>query len=207
MKKLLNWLNKNRLNILGASVAGLAAVFLFSTALAARSADSPWQNHIIRLHILAADDTAHEQELKLTLRDGIWEFIGGLLSDSGNISEAADIIAQNLPLIEDEARRILQNEGANHAATARLVENLPFPPMAYGAIFLPQGNYRALQIIIGEGYGENWWCIIFPPICFIDITRGGSSGLEDDLENGVRNSRITLRPRLRIAEIWQRANN
>ncbi|MDR2168450.1 MAG: stage II sporulation protein R [Clostridiales bacterium] len=196
MIKILDLLNRHKIDILGATLAGLAGLFLLSTALSVRGQDMDWREHVIRLHILAADDTQNEQMLKLALRDGVWGYISGLLEDAGNMSEAADIIAENLAQIELEAARIARANGSNHAIFARFVQDLPFPHMVYGGtLFLPQGNYQALQIIIGEGNGGNWWCIVFPPMCLMDITRGQNSAPE---------TAQNPRPRLKIANLWRR---
>jgi len=195
MKKIIEFIKKHKTDALGAVVVGLAAVFLFSTAMAAAGQDD-LRNDVIRLHILAADDSAAEQHLKLQVRDGIWEFVRDLTADARNMSQARDIISQNIERIEDEAWFLLQELGSDHIVTARLTRGLPFPAMTYGTVFLPQGQYEALQIIIGNGGGENWWCIMFPPMCLMDITRG--QVLKQDSDE------IVLRPTLRIASIFKR---
>ncbi|MCL2235520.1 MAG: stage II sporulation protein R, partial [Defluviitaleaceae bacterium] len=107
---------------------------------------------------------------------------------------ARAIIAENLHLIEVEAGRVAG--GGN--VQVRLVEGLPFPAMTYAHIFLPQGDYHALQIIIGEGAGENWWCIMFPPMCLMDVTKGQVAELPKE-----KAEEVILRPRFRIAELFR----
>jgi len=193
MQKMQTWLKNNRLNILAAVVTGIAALFFFSSVMAVRAQGGGWQNDIIRLHVLAADDSPAQQALKLAVRDGVWMHINELIKSTNNINCARDIIYQNLEQIGQMAEEI-----SGQPAAARLVAWLDFPPMSYGMIFLPQGYYEALQIVIGEGAGQNWWCIMFPPMCLMDITR---AVVEDAPEEDA--NEINLRPRFRIAELWQ----
>jgi stage II sporulation protein R len=196
IKKIAHWLNKNKIDLLGAAVAGLAALFLFSAVAAARGTQNGLHNHIIRLHILAADNTEEEQALKLAVRDNIWFYMTELLTDAASVHDAAEIINQNLPQIKQHTEQILYNTNSNHQVQVRLAQNLPFPPTAYGTISLPQGSYKALQIIIGSGEGENWWCILFPAICLMDITQGQIAETTDP-------TKLVLQPRFRIAELWR----
>jgi len=195
MKKIIAWLNKHKVDALGAVVVGLAAVFLFSSVGAMAGQDS-FANEVIRLHILAADNSDAEQDLKLFVRDGVWGFVSELVADARGMDDARQIISENLERIEDEVWFLLQELGSEHDVVARLVRGQPFPAMSYGTVFLPQGQYEALQIIIGGGAGDNWWCVIFPTLCVIDVTRGEVLEAEGD--------NVSLRPRLRIANIFQR---
>lgn len=194
-----DWLNKNRIEILASVVVALAAMFLASTFLAVRaenSAANPW--NVIRLHILAADDTYEEQQLKLAVRDEVWSFVEEILLEVDDKTKAKEIIGRNLAGIEQKARGVLYDNDSEHDVYARLVQDLPFPPMLYaGTFFLPRGPYDALQIIIGDGIGENWWCIMFPPMCLMDIALGEALSTDNPNE-------LVLRPRLRIFEWFRR---
>ena len=189
MNTVFNWLKKNRMELLGSVVAGLAAVFLFSTAMALAGQDE-LRNDVIRLHILAHDDSEHEQGIKYLVRDEIWRLVQELTYGVRSMNEARSIISENLIKIEDAAWDLLKEHGSPHPVEARLTNSLVFPPMSYGTVFLPAGQYEALQIIIGDGAGENWWCVMFPSLCLMDITRGQISPQEGDS--------VTLRPRIRL---------
>ncbi|MCL2620725.1 MAG: stage II sporulation protein R [Defluviitaleaceae bacterium] len=177
-----------------ALMIGLAVIFAFSVVGATGQQGNDWRNHVIRLHILAADNTDAEQELKLKIRDEIWGLVRDLVADAPSMPKAKTVIAENLNLIEYEATKF----ASGHNVTVRLVEGLGFPPMSYAHIFLPSGDYTALQIIIGEGSGDNWWCIMFPPMCLMDVTKGQVVYLSDE-----EYEQITLRPRFRLAEIFR----
>jgi len=187
--KIFEWLKKNKVELLGAIVVGLVAVFLLSTAMAVAGQDD-LRNNVIRLHILAHDDSDTEQNLKYIMRDEIWRLVSELVEDARGMDEARTIITNNIEKIEDTAWNLLQELGSSNAVTVRMTGSLVFPPMTYGTVFLPQGQYEALQIIIGKGKGENWWCIMFPTLCLMDVTRGQLSQQNSD--------GITLRPRLRL---------
>ncbi|MCL2575411.1 MAG: stage II sporulation protein R [Defluviitaleaceae bacterium] len=196
MQKIVKWLDKNVANILAATIIGLAALLLFATIAAAGEPEPVWSESVIRLHILAADNSEPEQDLKLVVRDGIWSYISVALDGVDNRNDAREVIVQNLTQIEELAQGLVYEAGLQHNVTARLVQNVPFPNMVYGSIMLPASNYETLQIVIGEGSGENWWCIMFPTMCLTDV-----SAAEMIPENA---EKVTLRPRFRIAELWQK---
>ena len=180
-------------DLLLAIVLGLAGLFVFS-GVAEAVEQGDLHNHVIRLHILGADNSRAEQALKLTLRDEVWGFVRDLVAEAPSMPHARAIIGSNLDLIEAKAERVSDGRDVQ----VRLVEGLPFPPMTYAHIFLPQGDYHALQIIIGEGAGDNWWCIMFPAMCLMDITQGQVAELPKE-----KAEEVVLRPRFRIAELFR----
>lgn len=189
MDKILKWFKGHRIDFLGALVLGLAIVFLFASGQAV-AGQNDVSNHVIRLHVLAHDDSEVEQSVKLLVRDAVWEVVSELVQDVRSVSQARDIIEGNLHYIEDTAWHVLQDLGSSHDARARLVQDLNFPAMTYGTVMLPQGQYQALQVVIGDGAGSNWWCIMFPPMCLMDVTRGKQVDTATD--------DITLRARFRL---------
>lgn len=176
MKKSKIWFKGNKITMLAAIVVGLAWVFLHSVAAAAEPGAALFQNQVIRLHIPAHDDSVEEQVLKFAVRDGIWEFLADITAQARNAAEAREIIIENLPAIEELARQILLDNNSGHRVSAKFWENLPFPTTNYAGLIFPQGRYEALEIIIGDGAGENWWCVVFPPLCFMRISRGEAVG-------------------------------
>jgi len=168
---------------------------LFATIAAAGQADE--HEGILRLHILAADDTPAEQELKIAVRDGVWEHIAMLMEAADSRETAMAIIEENIGVIEAQAQAILAQHGSEHRVTARLAQNLHFPAMVYNMIFLPAARYTALQIVIGDGAGSNWWCILFPTLCLTELATAQPVLPIDGLQQ------VNLRPRLRIADLWR----
>lgn len=123
-------------------------------------------NKIIRLHVIANSDSIIDQELKLKVRDETVAYLAPLLKNSKNINESRKIIKENLENLENIAIETLAPFN-NHTATAELT-NSNFPTKKYGDFSFPAGDYEALKITIGEGQGQNWWCVMFPPLCFTD---------------------------------------
>ena len=118
----------------------------------------------IRLHVLAADDGAAAQALKLEVRDAVLAAARALLSDCGGADEAWERIGRNVAALEAAAAaraRELGYEGPVRAETGVF----DFPDRHYGAVFVPAGPYRALRVVIGAGEGHNWWCVLYPSLC------------------------------------------
>lgn len=128
-------------------------------------------NKIIRLHVVANSDSPEDQKLKLQVRDNILSTIGKKLEGLKDIAEAKSIIEKSLEEIESFARETAIDCGKPYDVKASF-GIIDFPAKAYGNITLPAGTYQALNIVIGEGKGKNWWCVMFPPLCFIDVAHG-----------------------------------
>ncbi len=135
-------------------------------AIPARAAslnDVPVSQYI-RLHVVAADDGAAAQALKLQVRDAVLAAVRPLLADCGGAEEAWRRIGQNVEALEAAATlraRALGYDGPVAAGTGVF----DFPDRHYGAVFVPAGAYRALRVVIGEGEGHNWWCVLYPSLC------------------------------------------
>ena len=120
---------------------------------------------IIRLHIVAASDDEADQADKLLVRDGIAELARLELSDCQSKQEAQQTIAARLGRIEQKASEILKEQGRPSNVTVRLTQE-HFPLRQYGKLTVPAGTYTALVVTIGEGEGHNWWCVMYPPLCY-----------------------------------------
>ncbi|TYP49235.1 stage II sporulation protein R [Thermosediminibacter litoriperuensis] len=124
---------------------------------------------IIRLHVVANGDSPEDQELKLRVRDAVIKALEKDLAKVEDIDVSREYIKAHLTDIEEIARREIKKSGKDYSVRA-LFGRFPFPVKTYGFITLPAGEYEALRIIIGKGEGRNWWCVLFPPLCFVDIT-------------------------------------
>jgi stage II sporulation protein R len=113
----------------------------------------------IRLHVVAADDSPDAQALKLRVRDAVLDVARDLLKDVNDAEEAWRIVNDNLSSLEAAARTVT----GDAACQAGM---FPFPDRTYGDTLVPAGNYRALRVVIGEGEGHNWWCVLYPNMCF-----------------------------------------
>lgn len=126
---------------------------------------------LIRFHVIANSDSNEDQDLKLDIKNKVIEYLYPLLSDSKSIDESRNILISNEDKVKEIAYKIINEEGFNYSVDVVLSKE-NFPQKEYGSIVLPQGEYEAYRIIIGNGQGHNWWCVMFPPLCFIDVTKG-----------------------------------
>lgn len=134
---------------------------------------------IIRFHVIANSDSNNDQALKLRIRDEVLGYMSPKLKKISNIEECRKILLDNSDEIIKLARKIIKQSGYNYSVKVAL-SNENFPIKTYGNITLPPGRYEAYRIIIGEGQGHNWWCVMFPPLCFVDITKSEVSYKETE---------------------------
>ena len=149
--------------------AGLAFTLIFALMTRFYAADVQGQvaESILRFHVVAHSDNEVDQELKLRVRDAVLEEYREILTNADDRIEAIAIIRDELESIERIAAEVVAGGGFEHDVMARLSSQF-FPMRAYGGMKLPSGMYDALTIRIGDAIGENWWCVVFPPLCFVD---------------------------------------
>lgn len=119
---------------------------------------------VIRLHVIANSDSPEDQALKLRVRDRVLARAQEILEQSADMEQAEQALTATLPELTREARETLAAEGCAQPVQARL-EPAEFPTKDYDGFSLPAGKYLALRVIIGQGAGQNWWCVVFPPLC------------------------------------------
>jgi stage II sporulation protein R len=124
---------------------------------------------IIRLHVIANSDSEEDQEVKMKVKETVLTYLRGEMQDASTVEEARQSIRNHLPQIEEIAREKLQNEGYSYEVTANL-EDCYFPVKEYGDMTFPAGEYEALRVKLGESKGRNWWCVMYPTLCFVDST-------------------------------------
>ena len=149
------------------STAYYALVLLVATMMLAifpTDAEAKIYEDTIRLHILANSDSVNDQEIKIKIRDRLLIKYGDLLSGSQSFAEAKDEIYSLLPIIEKDAKEWLKDLGYDYEARATLTTEW-YETREYESFTLPCGYYTSLRLIIGEGEGQNWWCVMYPPLC------------------------------------------
>ena len=148
----------------------IAVVVLTFLCGAALSRDqSSLADNLIRLHIVANSDSEADQALKLKVRDRVLQDMDVLLKGVTDRQAAEALVAGSLDRLAGEAKDVVSSEGCRYNVSAKIaVED--FPTKDYGSFSLPAGKYRALRIVIGEGNGHNWWCVVFPPLCMSAAT-------------------------------------
>lgn len=173
-------------NILKIAIAAMLFIVLAAWMISysyAEDVNAGLSQNIVRLHVVANSDSEADQALKLKVRDAIIEFMKSKLTTSKDITETKAIINANLNEIEELSRKVIIENSSNYSVKAS-VGNYDFPTKTYGDIALPAGEYQALKVVIGKGEGANWWCVLFPPLCFIDATHGAiPEYVKQDLKN------------------------
>lgn len=159
--------------------------FVFITISSyAISVSTDLSNNFFRLHILANSDSEEDQALKLKVRDNIIEYMETLTYDGLSKEEVVTLTQNHLDDFKKIAEETIKKEGFDYKASLK-IDNFYFPTKVYGNISLPAGYYDGLKIEIGEAKGQNWWCSLFPPLCFVDISSGV---IDEEAEKNLKNN-------------------
>lgn len=151
--------------------------FNYSQAISYNLSDS-----VFRLHIIANSDSSADQELKLKVRDNIIEYMNTLTSSSSDKKDVISMVNYHLDSFKEIALNTIKENGYNYDVNIE-IGNFHFPTKSYGDISFPAGNYDALKIEIGDAIGQNWWCVLFPPLCFVNSSKGV---VPDDSKNTLK---------------------
>lgn len=159
MKKLHRW-----------EVALLVAVALaaLTTSSLGKTQDA-LAGRVVRLHVIANSDSEADQQLKLRVRDRVLAAAEPLLAGK-NRAEALQALTQALPSLGETAAEVVAESGMDYPVTVSIAEDVWFPTKQYEDFALPAGEYTALRVELGQGTGQNWWCVVFPPLCLGSVT-------------------------------------
>ena len=149
-------------------------LFLYTTICAisyAQTVSSNISKSVFRLHVIANSDSQEDQNLKYIVRDNLLSYMNEICANVNNKAEAIEIAKQNEAEFKQIAIQTIQEQGYSYDVNIS-IGNFEFPTKQYGDISLPAGYYDALRVEIGEAKGQNWWCVMFPPLCFVDISSG-----------------------------------
>ena len=127
--------------------------------------------NIFRLHIIANSDSSEDQDLKYAVRDEIIKYMNSITQNCTSKEEVISLVYKNLSKFQEIAQKVVAENNFNYNVSVS-VGNFSFPTKTYGDIALPAGYYDALHIEIGNAGGQNWWCVLFPPLCFVDVSSG-----------------------------------
>lgn len=140
-------------------------------------------DQVIRLHVIANSDSQEDQQLKLEVRDGILEELQSLYPEWATLEEVELLLSQNLSAIQAAGQAVVDDSTLDYDVSAQLTQGY-FPTKYYDDFALPAGEYTALRITLGEGDGENWWCVAFPPLCLgaatVEVEEAQAAGLFTD---------------------------
>ena len=156
------------------SILVLFLLFLYITVCAfsyVNAVSTDIANSVFRLHVIANSDSKEDQDLKYIVRDNVLAYMNDLCKDTKSKEEAIRIANEHLDEFKQVAMDTIKEKGFNYDVTVE-IGNFSFPTKTYGDISLPSGYYDALRIKIGNADGKNWWCVMFPPLCFVDVSSG-----------------------------------
>lgn len=171
MKNLSKLLKSSKLKMI---IALSFLLFLYTSICAFSYAEyisNDISNSVFRLHVLANSDSNEDQNLKYKVRDSLLNYMNSICNNCTNKEEAISLVEKNKDIFKQIALNTIHNEGYNYDVNIN-IGNFEFPTKTYGDISLPAGSYDALRVEIGEAKGQNWWCVMFPPLCFVDVTTG-----------------------------------
>lgn len=185
MRNLLNFMQNTKVK------SGIILLFLFMLYIFicaenyVQAVSSDISNTVFRLHVIANSDTTEDQNLKYKVRDELLNYMNSLCTNITSKEEAILIVENHKENFKNIALSVIHSEGFNYDVNIN-IGNFNFPTKTYGDISLPAGMYDALRVEIGNASGQNWWCVMFPSLCFIDINSGiveedSKNTLEDDL--------------------------
>ena len=158
-------------------IAAIAVLFLFTGVLmvfyrrgvAEQRRQQDIAEEILRLHVVANSDSEEDQALKMEVKESIVTYLRGIMGDAKSVEEARLEIQKRLPEIEDLAREKMKMDGDDYEADA-VLGKCYFPVKEYGDMTFPAGEYEALKVNLGKSAGKNWWCVMYPTLCFVDST-------------------------------------
>ncbi len=201
-------------NLIALSIIfGVLLTLIIYTKVYSDGINNGLSGEVIRFHVLADSDGDEDQKVKLLVRDGIIRLLQPELEDSQSLSQSKEAITHRLKDIEKAANAIIAENGMNYTAKA-MIQRAFFPTRVYGSVTLPAGEYEALRVELGKAGGANWWCVMFPPLCYVDA----SVKLPEDVDAQLKtvfsqeeysiltsgdSKAVTPKVKLKLVEWWQ----
>ena len=183
MKKNLNNKKNSKIGIL----LTLIFLLLIYTTICAfsyvQAVSTDISNSVFRLHVIANSKSDEDQSLKYKVRDNLLKYMNNICSNCSSKKEAIELVTEHQEEFKQVALETIKNEGYSYDVKIN-IGNFEFPTKQYGDISLPAGFYDALRVEIGKAEGRNWWCVMFPSLCFVDISSGiVPEESKEDLQN------------------------
>ncbi len=162
------------------------------------------EHSVLRMHVIANSDSKEDQELKLKVRDAVLKEGSDVFGGSSNVTDAEEKIAKSQDKLLKVAKEVVKEEGYDYNVKIEIGQEY-FNTRTYDNITLPAGQYRAVRIIIGDGAGKNWWCVMFPPLCLPGATEESEiDAVLTDGESKVVKSDPEIDARFKIVEIYEK---
>lgn len=160
------------------------------------------KENLLRLHIVANSDSASDQTLKLKVRDELLKVGDNVFKDAENLIIAKDIAQDMLPIFEKVAQKVVKSEGYNYSVRVSLGKAF-FDTRVYENFTLPAGEYDALKVVIGQGKGKNWWCVIFPSVCIPSATNKSINSAVSKSTGKIINNAPKYRIKFKVVEWYE----
>ena len=171
MKKFLNKIKNSKIGI----IFILSILIILYTTICAfsyvQAVSTDISDSVFRLHVIANSNSDEDQNLKYKVRDNLLNYMNNICKNCTSKEEAINIVSKYQEEFKQVALETIKNEGYSYDVNIT-IGNFEFPTKHYGDISLPAGYYDALRVEIGEACGRNWWCVMFPSLCFVDISSG-----------------------------------
>lgn len=150
----------------------LLTLFIYISAISyVHAVSNDISESVFRLHVIANSDSVEDQNLKYKVRDNVINYMNSLCSSAASKEEAIKLAKEHTDEFYNIAKQTVIDNGYSYDIKIN-IGNFDFPTKQYGDISLPAGSYDALRIEIGKANGQNWWCVMFPPLCFVDVSSG-----------------------------------
>ena len=171
MKKFLNKIKNSKIGI----IFILSILIILYTTICAfsyvQAVSTDISKSVFRLHVIANSNSDEDQNLKYKVRDNLLNYMNNICKNCTSKEEAINIVSKHQEEFKQVALKTIKNEGYSYDVKIE-IGNFEFPTKQYGDISLPAGFYDALKVEIGKAEGRNWWCVMFPSLCFVDISSG-----------------------------------
>ena len=171
MKNLLNLFKKPKIKMIFILTILLFAYTTVCAISYAQNISTDIANSVFRLHVIANSDSTEDQNLKYKVRDNLVAYMNTLCINTKSKTEAIKLAKDHQLDFYNIAKQTILDSGYSYDVNVK-IGNFDFPTKKYGDISFPAGNYDALRVEIGKAEGQNWWCVMFPPLCFVDMTSG-----------------------------------
>lgn len=192
MKNILNFFKNSKVKMV---IILSFLLFLYTTICAfsyAQTVSTDISNSVFRLHVIANSDSKEDQDLKYKVRDSLINYMNSICSNCENKQDAINLVTEHKEDFKQIALDTIKANGYSYDVNIS-IGNFSFPTKDYGDISLPAGFYDALRVEIGEAKGQNWWCVMFPPLCFVDVSSGVvPEESKEELENNLSEEEYAL---------------
>ena len=208
-----NFIKKSKFFIL---LVFLLFLYIFISAYSyVNLISSDLRDNVFRLHVIANSDSEEDQNLKYVVKDNLIQYMNSICDNISSKEEAIQMVSTHLTDFTNIANSTIQENGFSYNADVE-IGNFNFPTKTYADISFPSGYYDALKVKIGKAEGQNWWCVLYPSLCFVDVTSGIlPEESKEDLQNNLtadeyqlisENSNPTINFKFKLIEFFMQKN-